>query len=372
MRVITEEVAFNPPEDKAILKTINRTLKTAKLIDGFWERWIVHGLDMKDLWEVRANLLSLDNWYSSWESLALKKIQNAKALEDEGNIKEAEYIYRQTALYYNISYWLNPKLNEQKLHWYKMSLHYIKKADTLSKVKTIYQAITLDHDLICSGRVRIPPNPIGCIVMITPIDSTKEELFTYEMEFVEAGFITLSFDGPGQGETFILNSVIGTRKRWEQMINQIIDYVNETFKELPIYLFGTSLGASWVVYGSSNKKVSKAVAVSPAGDLESLNMPGYFMDRMYCSCVVDDKKTRAMPKLNGADCIAPIVVFHGQKDMMVTNSVMYSLFETIHSEKKLIEYVNEGHVCNNKLKEIRDFAISWFKNESDINGRRNV
>lgn len=368
MQLVNDDVKFNPPEDKSITKTIKRTLKTAKLIDAFWERWIVHGLDMKDLCEVRNHLNTAEEWFSSWESLALKKIKIAKELEADGNLTKAEYAYRQASLYYNINYWLNPKKTEQKQNWYKLCLYYTSIADSLSKYKTIYKRLTVNNSFICSGRIRIPTNPKGCIVIINPIDSTKEELFKYEMDFVEAGYITLSFDGPGQGETFINNSVIGTRQKWEQMINHVIDYANEEFKGLPINLFGTSLGGSWVLYGSSHKSVSKSVAVSPAGNLEDLNMPSYFMDRMYCSCFVDDIDTRAMPKLNGADSKAPIMIFHGCKDMMVTTDVMNQLFDAIISEKQLIKYESEGHVCNNKLDEIRKLSLSWFDGDYEMMG----
>ena len=196
-------------------------------------------------------------------------------------------------------------------------------------------------------------------------DSSKEELFKYEMDFVEGGFITISFDGPGQGETFIYNEVIGTRIRWEKFIQQVIDYASKLFPDLPIYLFGISLGASWVLYGSSHKNVKKAVAVSPAVELEKMNMPSYFMQRMDCSCIVTEEE-RAIPKFNEIKYHSPILVFHGNKDSMVPNKVMYELFQKLSTEKKLIEYEDEGHCCNNKLDKIRRIALMWFANEFDL------
>jgi predicted esterase len=348
----------------SISKTISRTLRTANLIDAFWERWLAHGLDKEDLEKVRPDLRTLELWLQSWERLAKEKEKKAKELEIQGEYIEAEYVYRQTALYYNLNYWINPKYSEEKQYWYNKCLQFISKADSLSEVKTLYKTISVD-DFSVSGRIRIPSNAKGCILIINPIDSSKEELFKYEMDFIEAGFVTVSFDGPGQGETFILNGVVGTRIRWEKFINQLIDYTSESFSKLPIYLFGTSLGASWVLYGSSHPKVAKAVAVSPAVELEKMNLPTYFMERIKCSCIIEEGET-PIPIFNKIKYRSPVLVFHGKKDMMVPNNEMYDLFRKLPVEKQLIEFQDEGHVCNNRLDEIRRLSLMWFSGKYDF------
>jgi predicted esterase len=341
-----------------VSKTINRTLKTAKLFDAFWERWLVHGVDIRDLNSVRMELQSVEQWYHSWELLAEKKEQKARKLQIKGLFKEAEYVYRQSALYYNLNYWIDPQQTLTKQLWYNKCLQITRMADSLSKIETLYKTIQID-DSQCAGRIRIPNNPKGTILIINPIDSSKEELFKYEMEFVSEGFITVSFDGPGQGETFIQNKVIGTRKKWEQFINRLIEFTNESFPGFPIYLFGTSLGASWVLYGSSHKKVTKAVAVSPAVELEIMNMPTYFMERIDCSCNLDTIGI-PIPNYKNLKYNAPVLLVHGNQDMMVSTSEMYKLYQKIPVEKFLLQYEDEGHCCNNKLGEIRKLSLSWF------------
>lgn len=56
-----------------ISKTIHRTLKTARLFDVFWERWLVHGLEENDLQGARPNIHSLEGWYRTWSKLAEDK-----------------------------------------------------------------------------------------------------------------------------------------------------------------------------------------------------------------------------------------------------------------------------------------------------------
>jgi hypothetical protein len=349
-----------------ILKTIKRTLKTARLFDVFWERWIVHGLDKDDLTKARANLNSLEGWQNTWAKLAEEKERKAGEFESQRNYTEAEEAYRQTALYYNLNYWIDPKYSREKIHWYKKCLQFMNKADSLSDIPTTYKTLVLQDQSFCSGRIRVPDNPQGVIIIVNPIDSSKEELYKYEMEFVQKGFITMSFDGPGQGETFLLNDVIGTRVRWESFIHHLIDFAKEAYK-LPVYLFGTSLAASWVLYGSSNKNVEKAVAVSPAVELERMNMPGYFLDRIDCTCSLEPNEV-PIPNFNNIEYQAPVLIFHGKKDGMIVNEEMYRLYQNITSKKHIHEYEDEGHVCNYKLKEIRKFTIEWFTGQQKFEG----
>ncbi|WP_236691819.1 alpha/beta hydrolase [Niallia circulans] len=344
--------------EKHISKTIYRTLKTSNLFDSFWDRWLVHGLDTEDLRKGRTDLTTVEAWYQCWESLAKKKEEHANALVQEQKKNEAEFVYRQTSLLYNLNYWINPAYGQEKINWYNKCSEFMKQADKLSEIDTIYKTLAIEN-FRCYGRIRIPSNPKGCIIIINPIDSTKEELFRYEMDFVNDEFITLSFDGPGQGETFIKDKVIGTRGKWEQFIDELIRFTNETYPNLPIYLFGTSLGASWVLYGSSNSKVTKAVAVSPAVQRNKMNMPTYFMDRIGYSCILEESSI-PIPKFDEVHFHSPVLIFHGNQDMMLRDKEVYELLNNITTKKELIEYEDEGHCCNHKLDEIRRISLNWF------------
>ena len=167
-------------------------------------------------------------------------------MEKKGFLKESEYLYRQASLCYNLSYWIYPERSHEKQNWYHKCLEYMYKGDSLSDIETKYASLYCDG-IKCLGRIRIPSNPKGCILIINPIDSSKEELFKYEKDFVEDGYVTVSFDGPGQGETYTLNGLIGSGTNWEIFTMDLINYTKKSFPTLPLYLFGTSLGATWVL-----------------------------------------------------------------------------------------------------------------------------
>lgn len=352
---------------KEEVKTIRKTLKTTYLFDGFWDRWVAHGLHADFPKQDRKPLTSLENWIELLENEAIKRKEQAETMKQRNQLKQAEQLLRQASLYYNLIYWVFPQNNEYKQDWYKRCKALMNAADDLSSIETKSVELIID-DHICFGRTRYPKNPKGCIIIINPIDSSKEELYKYEMYFNEQNYITVSFDGPGQGETY-LNGLIGTRQRWEAFVNAVIDFSGQSFPDQKIYLFGTSLGASWALYGSAHPLVEKVSAVSPGVELSKMNMPKYFMERMDFSQQLSSDTT-PIPKLEQIKYDTPILLFYGEEDTMVPRNEMERLFEMFPSGKRFVEYKEEAHCCNNKLMEIFGVTVDWFENSEVGSGQK--
>lgn len=347
--------------DEKMSETIDKTILTANLFDGFWDRWIVHGVQRGDLSSIRTSYLTKEKWIHGWNKLAKLKFSEAENLERKGILKEAEIMYRTSALYYQLIQWLIPDNNKVKLDWLNTSLDVVRKSDNLSTVQTDYVQLPVDQHTYF-GRVRVPSQSRGVIIIINPLDSTKEELFTYEMDFLEKGFTTVSFDGPGQGQTYAVQGLRGSKLRWEVFVDRVIDYVDSRFINEKIYLFGTSSGGAWAIYGSCNQKVSKAVAVSPAFRTNDIKMPDYFLERVHF--VTEEEE--ALPSYEELALKNPILLVHGKKDVMVKDEDIYRLYEKLPKGKAYLEYEEEGHCCNYVLPEIRQKAIEWFDGNEGI------
>ncbi|WP_102027423.1 alpha/beta hydrolase [Salirhabdus sp. Marseille-P4669] len=337
--------------------TIQKTLMTARLFDGFWDRWIAHGIRESDCKELQSSLVTVEDWINGFSRFAKKYHDLATEYEQFQNRFEAEKWYRLTALYYNLMYWVFPDRSEEKKKWYQRVKEYVGKADQLSAISYKYDYIEIDG-VKCVGRIRIPDHSKGCIVIINPIDSAKEELYTYENHFIQSHYTTVSFDGPGQGETYLLNGLKATQKRWETFVHKVIDFAASHFINQPIYLFGTSSGAAWSIYGSEHPKVERVVAVSPP-IMEVPATPNYFTDRL--ALVMDKEAQSILPNLNTQSSYSSIFLFHGKKDVMVSTKDMHYFYERLLSPKMLVEYPEEGHCCNFKLHEVRDLAMEWFE-----------
>ena len=336
--------------------TIQKTLMTARLFSGFWDRWSVHGVEDHVVSEIRPQLGNLEVWTDHFNKSGQLNENLAHSFYEKHLVNEAEYYYRLSALYYNLNQWIYPKQNDDKTYWFQKCLISIRKADAISSIDTRYVSIEISNHT-CFGRVRLPANPVGCIIIVNPIDSSKEELFKYEMDFIRQNFITISFDGPGQGETYTFQGLKATQKRWMDFTDTVIEYAWSLFPDIPLYLFGTSSGASWAIYGSCNPKVTKAVAVSPAIRSEGIDLPAYFIERM--NSVIEDKET-ILPNLHQFNIHKPIFMFHGALDVMTSSETIYNLYDRLPSDKKFLEYEGEGHCCNYKLEKIRKLSMMWY------------
>ncbi|MBP1153977.1 MULTISPECIES: alpha/beta hydrolase [unclassified Paenibacillus] len=346
----------NLSDNLIVTDTVQKTLMTSLLFEGFWDRWIAHGLEREKVNQFRTQLKSLEQWKCFWDQTAQEYEQQADALLGEGFRREAEYFYRKAGLHYNLIQWIFPQTSNEKRNWFIRCIAMFTLADVISTDIILHNVIQVEGK-DCIGRIRIPEKPRGCVVIINPIDSSKEELFTYEMDFAAMNLVTVSFDGPGQGESYVCNEHKATRSRWNRFVNQVIDFTAERFPELPVNLFGTSSGGAWAVYGSVHPQVSRVVSVSPACQ-NDVKLPDYFTERL--SYVLEEGTDTILPDFEHFKTDKPVLLFHGNKDVMVKDEDIYRLYEKLPQGKQLIEYSNEGHCCNFKLETLRQISGKWL------------
>ncbi|WEG12469.1 alpha/beta hydrolase [Pullulanibacillus sp. KACC 23026] len=345
--------------------TIKKTIFASVMDNGFWERWIAHGIDQEFILKNRGKMTNLENWVEKLQEKALEHSLVAKKLQDSGDSLQSELNYRIAALYYNLIQWVYPEPSGDKAKWYGLCLEQFSLADRVSMDKITHHSLMLDGKKY-EGRVRIPgTTPKGVVIIVTPTDSTKEEMFTYESDFARSGMAVVSFDGTGQGETLIINGHKADQASWYKLVRELVDFVHNLFPKLSINLFGCSSGGSWAIEASRHPLVAKTVAVSPAPrHLINISLPDYFRERLHN--MLADFDAGSLPVLDDVTEINNMLIIHGGKDLMVKGDDLYELYSRFSPEKRFIVYEEEGHCCNFKLPEIRRRASNWFKGE-DIN-----
>ncbi|WP_018933375.1 alpha/beta hydrolase [Gracilibacillus lacisalsi] len=337
-------------------KTIDKTIITARLFPGFWDRWIAHGMEKGVANQFIQEVTNLQEWIQFFDKHGSNQFKTAERAKRNDDLKEAKWHFRLSALYFNLSHWIFPTPSDEKRKWYQKSLNAFSHADELLVKKPLKEKVMVE-EVACHGRIRIPYRSKGSVIIVNPIDSTKEELFSYEQHFVDLGFATFTFDGPGQGETFTLNGLRATKERWQTFMDKVITLANKIIPNNKIYLFGTSSGAMWSIKASEHPKVSKAVAVSPAVS-KDIAFPEYFIERS--NNLLNETET-ILPVINPTKLSKPIYLFHGKQDVMVKDSDIYQLYNSLTNKSKIKQYPNEGHCCNFKLAEIRSIVSEWFK-----------
>nr|WP_239541339.1 alpha/beta hydrolase [Pullulanibacillus pueri] len=234
------------------------------------------------------------------------------------------------------------------------------KADAVSPYKKTRHTLRRG-DVQYVGKVSEPLAPSkGVVIIVTPIDSAKEELFSYEQDFLRGGFSVVIFDGPGQGETVLETGHKASQQHCHSFLEAVIRFSHHAFPDLPLHLFGTSSGATWSLEGGKNPLISKVIAVSPATK-HDIHMPDFFKERM--ENTLEDFNQGFLPPLAEREKLNQVVLFHGKEDVMVDKRDLLDLYENLSEPKRFIEYEGEGHCCNFKLSEIRARSMKWLKGE---------
>ncbi|HWL22644.1 MAG TPA: alpha/beta hydrolase [Ureibacillus sp.] len=345
---------------------IEKTIFASVMDNGFWHRWMVHGIDDDFILNSKSKMITLNGWIEALSNRALEHLNLATRLRESSDLRTAEFHYRKAGIYYNLVQWVFPEPSGSRTKWYKLCMEQFRLADSISEDKISHYTITI-RDKNYGGRVRVPKGKLsGVVILVIPTDSTKEEFYLYEKDFAREGFAVISFDGAGQGETLLIHGHKADIESWDQFTKGIIDFASANFPGLPINLFGTSSGGCWAIEASRSSLVSKTAVVSPPPKfISNIRLPDYFRERMSNMLVDFDKG--CLPVFDNVEEIGNILMFHGGKDLFVNEAELIELYKRFAPEKRFITYEEEGHCCNFKLREIRLRASEWFRGE-DING----
>lgn len=337
------------------MNTIEKTMMTGFLFGTFWDRWVASGLQKPTLSELRYRLYKLEDWIRILKLHADSYHMQAES-QHQSLHAEAENTYRLAGLHYTIIQWLFPETGEDKRRWYESCKEMHRLADSLAADEIINVVIQVDGN-DCYGRVRCPLSPKGCVIIVNPIDSSKEESVVYEEHFSRMGFVTMSFDGPGQGETYAFAGHQASLPRWDCFMEQLIEFASAEYPELSLTLFGTGSGGAWSIRGSSHPKISRTVAVSPVFE-SSLPVPDYMKERL--SYISLDGVSSLSPKLESVEPRGLTLVVHGNKDEIVKSETIHEIYNRLPEGKRLVLYEEEGHCCSYRTEEIIKSAADWF------------
>jgi len=333
-------------------------------------RFVANGIDVNDFDTTVAKTTEWKDWGPNW--LAMGEVHEAlgREAEQHGRIVSATAGYQRAAWCYHLG----------KFLWFDDLRQH---GDLRDRSVAVYRK-TLPHLDPPAVRLEIPfeghvipghlrrPREAGrpALVIIVPgLDSSKEELFAIEDEFLRRGLATLTIDGPGQSE----NSVhFPIRVNWESVITPLIDDLEQRGLDLDlgkIGLMGISMGA---IYGpraaAFEKRLRAVVGLSGPynlGDcwdaLNPLTKGGYIF---YTKSADEAEAKRKAYTLNLEGVLdnvnQPLLVIHGARD---------GLFPPAQAERiareapnaTLVMYPDGNHVCNNIAYKYRPLMADWLK-----------
>jgi pimeloyl-ACP methyl ester carboxylesterase len=344
-------------------------------------RFIANGIDVNDFDETVAKTTEWAQWGPNWKAVGAMHEALGQEAEAHARTLTATQAYQRASWCYHLGKFLwfedpamHAELRDRSVEVYRRTLAHLDPPAVRLEVPFEGHAIP--------GHLRTPslPSPQGggksggrpaLVILVPGLDSSKEELFAIEEDFLRRGMATLTIDGPGQSE----NSVhFPIRANWESVITPLIDHLERHDPGVDlkrIGLMGISMGAIYGPRAAAHEKRLRAV-VGLAGPynlgdcwdaLNPLTRGGYIF---YTKSPDEAEAKRKAYTLNLEGILdrvtQPLLVIHGARDRLFPPAQAERIAREARNAT-LVMYPDGNHVCNNIAYKYRPLMADWMREQ---------
>lgn len=331
-------------------------------------RALTHGLHYTDVMQTLERIGDSDEtWCLEWcRSAEVHEEQGRAALEKGRQLTAGQALFR-ASVCYHFAQFLHFRDVREKLEaaskmvaCYRAAMRYF--VPPAEAVDVPFEGITL------AGYLRLPPGRAKspCMIFINGTDSTKQEFHNLEAQFLLRGVATLSFDGPGQGETW---PKMKLRSDYEKATAAVADFLcrHSAIDPGRLGALGMSFGGHLAVRSAAYDDRLKA-CISLGGFFETSyydwKEPLRRIRFMYI-CGTEDieqaKRVAAQFDLSGrlGKARSALLVVHGRADRVTP----YQQAERIYAEwagpKELAMFDEGNHCCHNIAYRTHPLMADW-------------
>ena len=333
-------------------------------------RFVANGIDVNDFDETVAKTTEWRDWGPNWRSVGEVHESLGREAEAHGRTISATEAYQRASWCYHLGKFLwfedpavHAELRDRSVAVYRRALPNLNPRG--QRLEIPFEGHIIPSHLRRPQEVQRPP-----LVLIVPgLDSSKEELFAIEEEFLRRGLATLTVDGPGQSE----NSVhFAIRPNWESVITPLIDDFEKRNLGVDlgrVGLMGISMGAIYGPRAAAHEKRLKAV-VGLAGPynlgdcwdaLNPLTKGGYIFYTKSKDEAEAKQKAYTLNLEGVLDKVTqPLLVIHGARDRLFPPAQAERIAREAPNAT-LVMYPDGNHVCNNISYKYRPLMADWLK-----------
>ena len=333
-------------------------------------RLTVNGVMHADFHDVTSSIDHWDQWCSAWSARAkVHEDLGRKALGEGHTISAGEHLMRAAATYHFAKYLFVQDMAQLRaahasaVECLTLALPHLDPPG--ERVLIPYEGKTL------AGVLRKPPGvqrpPI--VLMTMGLDSTKEELDTFEINFLKRGMAVLAFDGPGQGEA---EYDFPIRSDYENVVGPVIDWLERERKDIDttrIGIWGISLGGYYAPRSAAFEKRIKA-CIANCGPynwgalwdkLPELTKAAY-IQRSHSNSEAEAKEKAFGLNLEGVaeKITCPTFVIAGGLDRLCPPEDARRLASEIKGPVELLVIEDGNHVAHNRSYKYRPQSADWM------------
>jgi 2,6-dihydroxypseudooxynicotine hydrolase len=336
-----------------------------------WEaRFTVNGVAPSDFHDVLASLESWDDWCRAWSERAkVHEDLGREALDARHFVSAAEHFSRAAVTYHFAKYLFVQDMaqlraaHEKAVECLNLALPHLDPPG--ERVMIPYEGKALAATLRRPRGAKLPP----LVLMTMGLDSTKEELLTFEMNFLDRGMAILAFDGPGQGEAEYNFPI---RHDYENVVGPVIDWVKANVRDVDadrIGIWGISLGGYYAPRTVAFEKRIKAAIVNCGPynwgalweKLPELTRAAY-VRRSHSGSDGEarDKAFRLSLEGLGPRIKCPVFIIAAGLDRLCPPEDAKRLVQEIGNRAELLVIEDGNHVAHNRFYEYRGRSADWM------------
>ena len=336
----------------------------------FMARFTVNGVNPSDFQDVMAKLERWDEWCRAWSERAkIHEDLGRAALAEKQLASAGEHLGRAAVTYHFAKYLFTQDIKQMReAHMKAVDCHTLALPHQIwpgERVMIPYEGKQLAAVYRKPAGVRKPP----IVLMMMGLDSTKEELDTFEWTFLQRGMAVLAFDGPGQGEA---EYDMPIRDDYENVVGPVIDWVRATLKDVDgerIGLWGISLGGYYAPRTIAfEKRIKAAIAVCGPYDwlalwdkLPDLTRHAYIV-RSHSKTEAEAKEKAAKITLKGlgSRIETPVYLVAGGLDRLTPPEDYEKIAKEIKGPCELLVIKDGNHVAHNRPYRYRPQTADWM------------
>lgn len=342
----------------------------------WYRRFINAGVD---LGRIRRVIGRIENWYrwcEEWSKEGEHLERLAQQARSDNSLYSARQFYHQAAGCFHIGqhfFYIDP--DQKRKAEVKLRQNYKNAVDLYPENQRPIRVDIPFEETFIPGYLRLTKQPNSpLVIFINGMDNLKEiELHHYGTMYTSAGFNTLAFDGPGQGEMWEAMKLIPD---YEKVVSTIIDWLGENDKyHLNLSKIGT---VGWSLGGYLAPRAAAfdqriCCAIGSGGPA--------FDDFLKNKNKVNPLLLKGIPHLAGAETYEealkmidfninsappmdrPLLIFQSGADRLIPDGREHArvFLDWAIGEKESIFYPDGDHVCSNYLDETDGHMIDWLR-----------
>jgi 2,6-dihydroxypseudooxynicotine hydrolase len=333
-------------------------------------RFTANGVTVGDFRRITGPLEHWSDWCGAWSAVGAEHEGLGRtALAQGRTISAGEHLAR-AAVYYHFAKFVFVEDLDQMRGAHERAVTCL--TDALPHLDPPGRRVEIPFEgSSLFGVLRHPrgagPHPV--VVLLSGLDSAKEELRSTEETFLARGLATLSVDGPGQGEA---EYAIPIRGDWSSPGRAIVDYLStvDGIDAHRLGVWGVSLGGYYAprMAAALGSEITACVALAGPYDFGANweRLPALTRETFQVrSGATGDAQAHAIASTltmagQAENVTAPLLVVFGRKDRLIPWQQAVRLVDEVGPGGELLMLEEGNHGCANISPWHRPYTADWL------------